>query len=158
MTALFSSQSSDWETPPAIYAALDRRYHFTLDVCASPETAKCARYYDQATDGLAQPWNGRVWCNPPYGRGVGNWLAKGHDELDTHICELAVFLLPARTDTQWFHAYLWDGSAHHPRTGVSIEFMAGRLRFVGGASSAPFPSMIACLRSENSQKDTKHEH
>ena len=143
---MFKSQSTEWETPPDLFDALDRRFHFSLDVCATSENAKCASYYTVDDDALSQPWTGNVWCNPPYARSVSTFLEKARTELDTKQCDVAVFLLPARTDTRWFHRYVWDTSAHHPRTGVSVEFLSGRLRFVGAASSAPFPSMIVVCR------------
>ena len=143
---MFKSQSTEWETPPDLFDALDRRFHFRLDVCATSENAKCASYYTVDDDGLSQPWTGNVWCNPPYGRGVSRWLAKGRSELTSGRCDVVVYLLPSRTDTAWFHRHVWDDTAHHPRTGVELQLLSGRLRFKGAASSAPFPSMIVVCR------------
>ena len=74
MKVYHRDKRSDWETPHALFAALDAEFHFTLDVCASPDNAKCARYFTVADDGLAQPWEGVCWMNPPYGRGVERWI------------------------------------------------------------------------------------
>lgn len=79
--ALFSSRSDLWETPQDFFDELDREFHFTLDVCAIPENAKCEKFYSPEEDGLSQPWEGNVWCNPPYGRGIGDWVAKAQSEI-----------------------------------------------------------------------------
>ena len=101
--ALFRSLSGEWETPDELFAELDKEFHFALDVCATVENAKCSRYFTKEQDGLKQVWSpGPWWCNPPYGRHVGDWLHHG-------VCATrrpgtcGVFLLPARTDTKWFH-------------------------------------------------------
>lgn len=124
----------DWETPPELFQRLDAIYHFTLDPCATPETAKCAKYYTKDDDGLTKEWGGeRVFCNPPYGKELSQWVKKASEEahkLDTVV----VMLLPARTDTAWFHDYIMGKTA--------IQFLRGRLRFVGAAHPAPFPSMV----------------
>lgn len=129
--SLFSSNSPEWETPPALFSIFDDQYHFTLDVCATKANAKCKRFFSPEDDGLAQDWSGeRCWMNPPYGREIINWVEKAWMETEA----LVVALLPARTDTKWFHEYVYGQS--------EIIFWRGRLRFVGAASSAPFPSMI----------------
>ena len=145
---IFSQKSSEWETPDALYEFLDVTYHFDLDACATKENAKCDTYYTQETDGLEHRWIGSVFCNPPYGRGISRWLAKGRSELTSGHCDVVVYLLPARTDTTWFHRHVWDHLAHHPRTGVELQLLSGRLKFKGAASSAPFPSMIVIMRGE----------
>lgn len=110
---------------------MDREFHFELDVCATPENAKCRRFYTKEQDGLAQPWTGRVWCNPPYGREIGKWVKKA---FETAAGGFAVMLLPARTDTRWFHDYIY-GKAE-------VRFIRGRLKFGDSKNSAPFPSMV----------------
>lgn len=76
---MFSSSTDMWATPPELYAALDAEFNFTLDACAVPENAKCPDYYTPEQDGLTQPWPGRVWCNPPYGRDVWRWIKKASE-------------------------------------------------------------------------------
>ena len=121
---LFSAQSGSHATPTDLYAALDAEFGFTLDPC--PLTEKDG---DFVVDGLTLDWQGqRVFCNPPYGRGIGAWLAKAR------TAQLAVFLLPARTDTRWWHDYALDADV--------IRFVKGRLRFGGAKAGAPFPSVI----------------
>lgn len=126
---LFTSNTDEWATPQALFDEWNAKYHFTLDVAASAENAKCERYYTKEDDGLSKPWKGRVWCNPPYGREIGKWVEKGFR------CDAAsvVMLLPARTDTRWFHDYCMKGEIH---------FIKGRVKFGGAKWNAPFPSMI----------------
>ncbi len=128
----FSSKSDDWETPQALYDSLNERYHFELDVCASAESAKCARYFNREMDGLKQPWTGRCWMNPPYGREIGKWVKKAYETAQKGE-GFVVCLLPARTDAGWFHDYCMKGR---------YTFLRGRLKFGNAKHNAPFPSMI----------------
>lgn len=125
---MFSSKSEIWETPIDFFEELDREFHFQTDVCALPENKKCAHYYSPEQDGLKQKWEGVCWCNPPYGRNIGKWVKKAAESEGTVVC-----LLPARTDTKWFHEYI-NGKAE-------IRFVKG-----GSKNSAPFPSMIVIFR------------
>lgn len=132
--ALFSSQRSDWETPQDLFERLDEEFHFTLDPAASEECHKCSRFFTEEQDGLLQPWTGeRVFCNPPYGRKIGDWAKKACEEAQNPDT-IVVMLLPARTDTRWFHRYIY-GKAE-------IRFLKGRLKFGKAKNSAPFPSMV----------------
>lgn len=133
---MFSSKSAEWETPQELFDELNDEFHFTLDVCATAENAKCKHYYTQKQDGLAQPWKGTVWCNPPYGRSIGSWVRRGL--FASAAGHTVVMLLPARTDTRWFHDYIL-GKAE-------IRFIRGRLKFGGSKNSAPFPSMVVVFR------------
>lgn len=133
-SVLFSSKSIDWSTPQELFDALDKRFQFTLDVCASDKNAKVKRYFTRELDGLGQSWGGeRCWMNPPYGREIGPWVKKARREGERGA--LVVGLLPARTDTAWFHEHVY-------RAATEIRFLKGRLKFEGAAASAPFPSMI----------------
>lgn len=129
---MFSSARDDWETPLELFDELDAIFGFQTDVCATPQNAKCARYFTPEMDGLSQKWEGVCWCNPPYGREIGKWVEKAHLSSKTAI---TVMLLPARTDTAWFHEYVLRYA--------NIRFLRGRLKFGGGKYPAPFPSMIA---------------
>lgn len=132
--ALFSSQRSDRETPQDLFERLDEEFHFTLDPAASEECHKCSRFFTEEQDGLLQPWTGeRVFCNPPYGRKIGDWAKKACEEAQNPDT-IVVMLLPARTDTRWFHRYIY-GKAE-------IRFLKGRLKFGKAKNSAPFPSMV----------------
>lgn len=150
-SALFSSASCDWATPQDLFDDLNEEFQFVLDVCATPQNAKCKNFFTREQDGLRQDWSSfeTVWCNPPYGRGIGAWVKKCVDHVaeDTSGNNSAVMLLPARTDTRWFHDYLWLTTWNRPRKPVSeIRFLKGRLRFGGSANSAPFPSMIVVIQ------------
>lgn len=131
---LFSSKSVEWGTPQALFDALDRRFGFSLDVCATRENAKCPHFFDRTIDGLAQSWaDHRCWMNPPYGRGIAAWVEKARREAEQGA--LVVGLLPARTDTRW-----WQEHVHGH---ADVRFLSGRLKFGGAATGAPFPSAIA---------------
>jgi len=138
--ALYSSAKDDWETPQWLFDEYSDRFDFTVDVCASKKNAKVSHFFNKKQNGLKQPWDGhRVWCNPPYGRNsTGLWVKKAHLEVQAGECQLVAMLLPARTDTKWFHDYIYR---QH-----NIEFLRGRLRFVGAPHSAPFPSMVVIFR------------
>lgn len=133
---LLSSDRMDWETPQDLFDELNERYHFTIDVAASDSNHKCDRYYTPFDDGLMQEWAGeRVFCNPPYGRQIGKWVHKCY--VESSCAELIVLLMPARTDTAYFHEWILGHA--------KIEFLRGRLRFeTDGVPSgcAPFPSML----------------
>lgn len=131
---MFSSKTDLWETPQDLFDELNNEFQFTLDVCATPENAKCDKFYTKEQDGLKHPWKGTVWCNPPYGRGIGQWVRRA---LFASVSgSTVVMLLPARTDTKWFHDYIYK------RNNVEIRFIRGRLKFGGSKNSAPFPSMV----------------
>jgi len=97
----FSSRTSEWSTPPELFARLDVQHGFTLDACATAANAKCAAFFDRKADALRQRWQGRVWCNPPYGRAIGQWLRKAWESVQSGDAERVVCLVPARVDTAW---------------------------------------------------------
>lgn len=134
---MFSSNSSEWETPQDLFDSLNRQFHFSLDACATPQNAKCQKFYSIIDDGLAQPWESVTWCNPPYGRDIINWVEKAYTECMSNGAA-SVLLLPARTDTRWFHDYIYRHEAQH----IYFEFLRGRLKFGDSQNSAPFPSMV----------------
>lgn len=125
------SESVEWATPQAFFDELDREFGFTLDVCATDENHKCENYYTIKDDGLLQPWHGVVWCNPPYGRHIKYWVRKAYETSLTGT--RVVMLLPARTDTAYWHDYVMKGE---------VRFIRGRLKFNDGKNSAPFPSAV----------------
>lgn len=136
---LFSSKTDLWETPQEFFDDLDREFGFTLDPCADEQNHKCQKYYTAEQDGLKQNWRGeRVFCNPPYGRSVSKWVRKCFDEVYRGECQIAVMLLGARTDTTWFHDYIYHKA--------EVRFVKGRLSFGNGKERAPFPSMVVIFR------------
>ena len=132
--ALLASGSTEWATPFWLFDALNARFQFTLDPCATAENATCPRYFTREQDGLKQPWAGeRIFMNPPYGSAIAAWVAKAR--IEAHCGALVVGLLPARTDTKWWRT--------HVKASADVYFIAGRLKFGGAQNSAPFPSAIA---------------
>ena len=130
--AMYSSASGEWATPPEFFAKMNLQYKFTLDVCASPENAKCERYFTKEQNGLAQDWGEHVcWMNPPYGREISTWMQKAYRS--SLAGATVVCLVPSRTDTRWWHEFAMRGDVH---------FVKGRLKFGDANSSAPFPSAV----------------
>ena len=132
----FSSEDHTWATPPEVFDPLDEEFNFTLDPCASEHNHKCDKYYTFEDNGLLKSWaNEVVFCNPPYGRVIGEWVQKCYNEsLNGATC---VMLIPSRTDTKWWHDYVMKGE---------VRFIKGRIRFVGARNSAPFPSAIVVFK------------
>lgn len=143
--ALLSSKNMCWCTPQDFFDKLNAEFNFALDAAATDKTAKCPLYYTPETDGLSHSWQclGAVFCNPPYGHEIGKWVRKAYKESQSG--QTIVLLLPARTDTSYFHDYIY-GKAE-------IRFIRGRLRFVGpdgqAAYPAPFPSMVVVYNGKN---------
>ena len=132
--ALHTSKKQDWVTPDWLFHQLDDEFHFTLDAAASDRNHKCEKYFTEADDGLSQKWDGVVWCNPPYNKSIKKWVKKAHDS----DC-VVVMLIPARTETDYWHEYIF-GKAE-------IRFIHGRLRFLyedgtEAEVNAPFPSAV----------------
>lgn len=139
---LFSSKSDEWETPREFFTTLDEEFHFNLDACATNQNRKCSRFFTSEDDGLNRPWSGNVWCNPPYSN-IAAWVKKANYEANMGGCDVVVLLIPARTDTRWFHEYLYK------KQNVELRFIQGRLKFGDSKNSAPFPSMLAILKGRN---------
>lgn len=143
--AIFSSKKDDWETPQYYFDSLNKRFQFTVDAASSESNHKLPRYWTAEDSGLVKPWAGeRVFPNPPYGRQMVEWMRKCYTEWSSGQCQIIVALVPARTDTRWFHNFVYKKA--------DLEFLRGRLRFeVCGISkdAAPFPSMICIYRGEN---------
>lgn len=138
--------TAEWATPWALFRELDREFGFTLDVCATPENAKCPRFFTIDEDGLALQWEGVCWMNPPYGRSLARWVGRAA-EMAAAGSATVVALLPARTDTRWWHSHVWDASTNHPRTGVEVRLLPGRIYFEGPAGDrAPFASALVVFR------------
>ena len=136
-SGMMSSNTPEWATPQSFFDALNREFSFTLDPCSTHENAKCEKHYTKEDDGLSQSWGGEVvFCNPPYGRELPKWVKKCYEE-SRHAD--VVMLIPARTDTRWFHDYIY-GKAE-------IRFIKGRLKFGNAKQSAPFPSMVVIYRA-----------
>lgn len=136
--ALYSSRSEEWPTPSSFFKVLNREFEFTLDPCATRTNAKCRHFFTKKQNGLDQNWGThRVFCNPPYGREMREWARKCFEA----SCQgaLIVLLAHARTDTRWFHDWVYGKAAE-------MRFVRGRLKFGDGTQSAPFPSLVAVSR------------
>lgn len=135
---MFSSATDNWETPQLFFNELNEEFGFQLDVCADNDNAKCPEFFDVEANGLEQTWLRKVcWMNPPYGRTIGQWMKKAYDSAQdgaTVVC-----LVPARTDTKWWHDYAIKGE---------VRFIKGRLKFGGHKNSAPFPSAVVIFRPQ----------
>ena len=136
MNIHFSSETEEWPTPQEFYDALHQEFGFDLDPCATDESAKCKRYFTASENGLEQCWGqSTVFMNPPYGRVIKHWMKKAYESSlqgATVVC-----LVPARTDTQWWHSYAMKGE---------IRLLKGRLKFGDAKNSAPFPSAVVVFR------------
>lgn len=133
---LMTSLRQDWRTPRQLALMLDREFHFHLDVCATPRDTLAPRWFHRAEDALQQDWlavaSGTIWMNPPYGKVIGDWVQRAHEvgKSETVVC-----LLPARTDTSWWHDYCLKAR--------EIRFLRGRLCFDDAKRKrAPFPSVL----------------
>jgi site-specific DNA-methyltransferase (adenine-specific) len=144
---------SDWGTPAKVFDALAARFGpFDLDPCGSADayaSQRCGRHFTVEDDGLRRPWPGRVFVNPPYGRPLNEWVRKCWLE-SQGVAEIVVALLPARTDTRWFHRYVM-GSVYADRPvamrAAEVHFVPGRLSFAGADGPATFPSVVVVWRS-----------
>lgn len=141
---MMTSNSNEWATPQELFDVLNKEFNFTLDPCSTHENAKCLKHYTLNENGLNQDWSGeKVFCNPPYGSEIKSWVKKCYEE---HIKNniTVVMLIPARTDTTYFHDYIYKKS--------EIRFIKGRVKFVdengNGNKPAPFPSMIVVYKKE----------
>ena len=139
---MMTSLTDDWGTPVDFFKTLNKEFNFELDVCASEHNYKCDRYYTIKENGLEQEWGNVNWCNPPYGRSIGNWIKKAYEE--NKKGKTIVLLIPSRTDTKWFHDYIYN---QH-----EIRFIKGRLKFNDGKNPAPFPSMVVVMKGKNNNE------
>jgi phage N-6-adenine-methyltransferase len=137
---MFSSKTDMWATPQDFFNKLDDEFYFTLDPCATHENAKCSYYFTKEKNGLLESWEGEtVFCNPPYGREIYDWVKKSYEE-SLKPNTTVVMLIPARTDTKYWHEFIF-GKAE-------IRFVKGRLKFGDSKNSAPFPSAVAIFGKE----------
>lgn len=138
MDVHFSSKTTEWETPRDFFNEIcaDFKIVFDVDVCATKENTKADMYWTKEDDGLSQDWSDlKCWMNPPYGREIGKWVKKAYESAQGGA--LVVCLLPARTDTKWWHEYCMKGE---------VLFIRGRLKFGESKNSVPFPSAVVIFR------------
>lgn len=131
---------TDWATPWPLFEKYNAEFHFTLDVCATADNAKCAKFFTPEIDGLKQDWGFEsCWMNPPFGKDIPKWMSKAYEE--SYRGALTVCLVPARTCTQWWHNYAERASEY--------RFIEGRVKFEGAIHNAPFPCAIVVFRPRN---------
>lgn len=151
---MFSKASDEWSTPHDFWLEINREFDLCVDAAATDENKKLPDYFGpdhvrpSCRDALAADWKqfgslSIMWCNPPYSK-CREFVAKAAQE--RHRGVLTVMLVPARTDTRWFHEHLWDREKHQPRPGIELRFVKGRLKFGGATAGAPFPSMVVVFR------------
>jgi phage N-6-adenine-methyltransferase len=135
MTA--TNKNDLWATPWPFFLSLNEEFGFNLDVCALPDTAKCAMFYGPDLDGLSMPWFGHCWMNPPYSN-PAPWVQKAY--LTAQAGGLVVGLLRASVDTRWFHSFVMKAS--------EIRFIVDRVHFVmdGKGTRSNHPSMVVIWR------------
>ena len=144
LETMFSSKSTKWATPQDFYDELNKVHNFTLDPCASDKNHKCKKYFTEKDDGLAQSWAAEsVFMNPPYGRDIKKWLKKAWQEGQKSGTKV-VCLIPARTDTKYWHDYCMNAA--------KIHFIKGRLKFGDSKNSAPFPSALVIFDSTSNRQ------
>ena len=143
MAYMDKAKTDNWATPQDLFDKLNARYKFTVDVAADRHNRKCDEWFgldhpdSRRRDGLSAMWYGNVWCNPPYGRVIRDWVKKAYIYQG-----LSVLLVPSRTDTAWFHDYCYLNNR------VRIEFLRGRVKFGDGKAAAPFPSMLMVFNAK----------
>lgn len=143
LSVMYMSKSDEWATPQTFFNEINKEFDFTLDVCSTVENHKCDKFFTLADNGLEQNWGGqRVWCNPPYSE-INKWVAKAFYETRNDNT-LVALLIPSRTDTRYFHDYIYNRA--------EIRFVKGRLKFGNGKNSAPFPSMLVIFRGAKCNK------
>lgn len=129
-------RSDLWATPQAFFDDLNREFHFDIDVCALHKSAKCPTYFTPEDDGLSREWDGACFCNPPFSD-IEPWFAKAREELNAGRCRVAVFLVPSRTGTAWWHKYAAKSE---------LRWIRGRLKFGDGKGSCPFDCCLVVMR------------
>jgi site-specific DNA-methyltransferase (adenine-specific) len=138
ITACMSSKTDNWATPQDFFDKLNEEFHFTLDPCADSKNHKCDLFFTKEQNGLNQDWGGHtVFCNPPYGREISKWVKYSYEQSKKDKTTV-VMLIPARTDTRYFHEYIYHKA--------EIRFIKGRLKFGDATQSAPFPSMVVIYK------------
>ena len=168
LNVMFSSESTEWVTPPDLFKAWDDIYHFTTDPATnSCNPLDCKVFYTLKEDGLVQPWFANVWINPPYGRGlIEPWVKRAYEYAVVQGQGTVVMLLPARTDNPWFQKYIWSNDTGMPRDNVRLYFFKRRVsfllfdegsgRFVEKGSPA-FPSIVAIFKPSSSLSSSKQQ-
>lgn len=141
----FESVKQDWNTPDSLFNKLNSEFKFETDLAASQENTKCPKYYSIQNDSLKQTWSGVCWLNPPYGNKeskIKDWVKKAYESAEADPSLTVVMLIPARTNTKWFHQYVMKAS--------EVRLICGRVKFVGNKHGLPQPLVLVVFKkSEN---------
>lgn len=155
---MFGKATDEWATPREFFMALDAEFGFGVDAAARDGNALKDVYLGPdhpnpaARDALVPDWREVAevcgvapvyWCNPPYSR-CAEFVAKAAEGQRRGVT--TVMLIPSRTDTRYWHAYVWDQDRRVYRPGVEVRFVKGRLKFGDSTNSAPFPSVVIVFR------------
>lgn len=139
----FDSVSIEYETPQDLFDKYDAEFHFDIDLAANSENTKCVKFYSKEDNSLSKSWEGVCWLNPPYGRELPKWIAKAYHSAKVGKATV-VMLIPARTNTAWWHDICMKGE---------IRFIRGRPKFNGGKHGLPFPLAIVIFKPQLSPYD-----
>ena len=143
----FDSIKQDWNTPRSLFDKLNQEFRFSCDLAASKENALCSKFYDQGKDGLSQKWDGVCWLNPPYGdksSKMVNWIKKAYNDSRSNPNLIVVMLIPARTNTKWFHEYCMKAA--------EIRFICGRPKFGDSKHGLPQPLILLVFKQASITK------
>jgi site-specific DNA-methyltransferase (adenine-specific) len=135
---MFSSNKQDWQTPDSLFDDLDNEFGFSIDVASSDENCKCENHFTMENSGLDKQWIGTCFMNPPYNE-MYDWIRKAYTESQHGATVVA--LIPARTDTRYFHDFCMKAE--------ELRFIRGRLKFSNCDNSAPFPSVLVVFNQDN---------
>lgn len=151
MNIHFSHKSDEWATPQDIFDDLNKEFDFDMDVAANKENTKCVQFLSSEKNALLHEWGRKNWCNPPYSL-VKEFCRKAIIEQTKD--NMTVMLIPARTDTKFFHDYCYN------KPNVEVRFLKGRIKFIspdgillrkGASNSAPFPSMLVIFKDKENE-------
>lgn len=142
----FRTDNQDWETPIDLFEMLNSEFHFDFDLSASKENTKCRKFFSKEDDALSKDWNGVCWLNPPYGsnsiNSLKNWVRKSFEETRKEGC-VVVMLIPARTNTEWWHRYCMKAK--------EVRLIKGRPKFKGNIHGLPQPLAIIVFDKKSTQ-------
>ncbi len=143
----FDSIRQDWDTPQSLFDKLNQEFNFKWDLAASDKNAKCSKFFTQKDDGLKQKWEGVCWLNPPYGdksSKMVDWIKKAYNDTQLNPNLTVVMLIPARTNTKWFHQFCMKAA--------ELKFICGRPKFGDSKHGLPQPLILVVFKKSDTTK------
>lgn len=143
----FDSIKQDWTTPKILFNKLNEEFNFEYDLAADKDNALCSKFYTKENDGLKQSWEGICWLNPPYGDKTSkmvDWIKKSYNDSQTNPNLTVVMLIPARTNTKWFHNYCMKAA--------EVRFICGRPKFGDSKHGLPQPLILLVFKKVENTK------